>query len=75
MTAVILISGGDPPPPSGVDGTTQEGTVITQSRRPARSRARALTVPAAVLALLATACSGGSRPAGSRASSPPTLRR
>jgi hypothetical protein len=73
MTADMLIGGGDPPPRSGVDRTMREGTVSTQPRRAASSRARLLAVAAAALALLATACSGGPHPAGSRASSSPNL--
>jgi hypothetical protein len=73
MTTEMLISGGGPSPHRGVDRTMQEGAVTTQPRRAACSRARLLAVAAAVLALLATACSGGSHPAGSHASSSPDL--
>ena len=71
MTADMLISGGDPSPRSGVDRTVQEGTISTQPRQAACSRAWLLAVAVAVLALLATACSGGSHPARPRPSSSP----
>jgi len=73
MTADMLISGGDPAPRSEVDRTMQEGILSTQPRHAACSRARRLAVAVALLALLATACSGGSHPARPRASSSPDL--
>jgi hypothetical protein len=57
--------------PQRWDRITREGTVSTQPRRAACSRARLLAVAVAVLALLATACGGGSHPPPSRASSSP----
>jgi hypothetical protein len=73
MTADMLISEGDPSPRSGVDRTMQEGIPSAQPRPAACSRVRLLAVAVALLALLATACSGGSHPARPRASSAPDL--
>jgi hypothetical protein len=73
MTADMLISRGDPLPRGRVDRTMPEGAVSTQPRQAACLRARLLAGAVAVLALLATACSGGTHPARSHASSSPNL--